>query len=71
MRPIHIKAMLPLALETVFIPDAFEIEALQVRATEDVIMRKLYTRQQHYSRTAPTLFNWFGSIIRPEPIDGA
>lgn len=71
MRPRHIKSMLPLAIESVFIPDQYQIEARRLRQSSAVQERVNQGRDVVYSRSKPWLLNWFGTRSRraePSPI---
>jgi len=65
MRPKHIKQMLPLAVEMVFTPNIFEIQAAQVRQSRAVLSRKAALQAPYSSRGNPWLFNWFGTKYKP------
>jgi len=64
MRPTHIRAMLPLAVESVFIPDKYEIEARALRQSRAVQDRVQLGNDVLYSRTDPWLLNWLGTRRR-------
>jgi len=67
MRPTHIAAQLPLAVECVFVPNRFEVEAMKFRQSHAFIDRREEASRVYISRSSPWLFNWFGSRRRVEP----
>lgn len=70
MRTRHIKCMLPIALESVFIPDQYQIEARKLRQSRAVQERINQGKVKYYSRSKPWLGNWFGTRSRrADPVD--
>jgi len=68
MRPSHIDEMLPLAVEAVFIPTKHQVRAKKLRQSRPVALRLEEANTRYQTRTAPWLFNWFGSVVhRPDP----
>jgi hypothetical protein len=68
MRTKHIKSMLPLAIEAVFIPDKYEVEARMLRQSLPVQNRVELGSNVLQARESPWLLNWFGARRRrPEP----
>lgn len=70
MRPTHIAAQLPLAIECVFVPNINEIEAMKFRQSHAFINRREEGSRIYISRTSPWLFNWFGTRKRVDPVSG-
>jgi hypothetical protein len=64
MRTRHIKSMLPLAIEAVFIPDKYEIEARALRQSLPVQNRVRLGTDELFARRSPWLLNWFGPRVR-------
>lgn len=68
MRVRHIQQTLPLAVEAVFIPDQFEVEARQVRQSRAVLDRHHEYEQAIQPRNRPRIWNPFGfRQARPYP----
>jgi hypothetical protein len=67
-RTADIAHQLPYALELVFIPSFSDISARRMTATQAIMARKAAYTELVYHRERPTLWNWFGRMIRPEPI---
>jgi hypothetical protein len=68
MRMRHIAQILPLAIEGVFIPDQYELQARALRQSHAVQNRVQQGQDVLYSRTKPWIGNWFGTRSRrPDP----
>lgn len=67
MRPQHIKTMLPIAVEMVFVPNEFEVIAHQLRYSKALLDRKDLAGVKYTPRYQPSIFNWFGAK-RPVPV---
>lgn len=61
MRPLHIKKMLPIAVELVFVLNSDEIFARQMTQTHAFINRLEEGNSTYYSRDTPWLLNWLGT----------
>lgn len=61
MRTHHIKTMLPLAVEMVFVLNEYEIIAHQLRYSKAVLDRKDLQATTYTPRHRPSIFNWFGA----------
>lgn len=71
MRPTHIRAMLPLAVEAIFIKSNYEIEALQMRQTHAVQDRVDLANTEFKSHHPRWFLNWFGAERRRKPVERA
>jgi len=68
VRPTHIRAIIPLALELVFTPSLVDIEAAQLRASRSVLDRIYERDKDWYTHDPRWLMNWFGARrTRPAP----
>jgi len=69
LRPTHIARILPTAVEMLFVPDKYELEAEQFRLSKAVLNR-LDEYQTGYTARHPfSLWNWLGSKrSRPRPV---
>lgn len=70
VRERHIKKLLPVALELVFIPNEDELYAVQLRQTRAVRSRLEEHNSVWYSRDRPFVFNWFGRRHHRAPPTG-
>lgn len=61
MRVSHIKMMLPLALEMVFVLNKYEIIAHQLRDSRSVLDRKALATSVYTPRHKPNVLNWLGA----------
>jgi len=61
MRVSHIKVMLPLALEMVFVLNKYEIIAHQLRDSKAVLDRKALATTVYTPRHRPNVLNWLGA----------
>lgn len=67
MRPSHIKVILPLAVEMVFVLNEYEIIAHQLRSTKAILDRKALATTVYTPRHRPNVFNWLGAK-RAQPV---
>jgi len=67
-RITHIKRDLPIALEMVFVPNYFDLEAQAFKNSRVVIERKRMYNQNVYSRQRWSLFNWIGKMQSADPV---
>lgn len=67
MRTMHITQMLPLALEAVFVPNQYEIEAAQLAQSRAIQQRIEDYNRPKYSREQPWFGNWFGRRSKRPP----
>ncbi len=68
VRPSHIRVILPLALELVFVPSQYEVTAMEMRNSSAFTTRNQAYEQQVFNRAHPSIWNWFGSKrYRPLP----
>lgn len=67
-RPSQIQSCIWLAMESIFVPDRYEVEARQFAATHAFMNRVAEGNTHYFSRGRPWLFNWFGAVRRPAPI---
>lgn len=68
MRPSHIMKMLPLAIEAVFIPNQYEVEALKMRNSRAFMDRLEQIDTEYVSRGPAWLFNWMGTRRSRPPV---
>lgn len=70
VRPTHIRTILPIALELVFVPSETDIEAVQFRNSRAVLDRIRERDRPWYTHERPWLFNWLGERRR-RPVGGS
>lgn len=71
MRPSHIKVILPIALEMVFVLNEYEIIAHQLRNSKAILDRKALATTVYTPRHRPTVLNWLGAPrAKPGIADG-
>jgi len=61
MRTHHIKTMLPIAVEMVFVLNEYEIIAHQLRYSKAILDRRDLQATKYTPRHRPSFFNWFGA----------
>lgn len=71
LRFTQIKIALPTAIELVFIPDQYEIDAVLLRNSNAAQRRIREASRSYYARAPPTIFNWLGRrLYRSAPRGG-
>lgn len=71
MRVCHIKTILPIAVEMVFVQNEYEIIAHQLRSSRAILQRKALAAEKYTPRHRPTILNWLGAPrAQPRIVEG-
>jgi len=70
LRPTHIARILPIAVQLLFVPDKYQMLAVQMRSSKAILDRLDEYNVSYTARHPPSIFNWFGAVRRRPVVEG-